>query len=331
MKNYFSLGLSALILLASCSNDNEAVGTDGNKTRIQLGTALQTKAPVNDASGLNAAGIGIYGITTQNTTAGAAVTDWSAGKVLDNVKPQSVNGDGSIVLPIPYYYPADAADYVKFMAFHPYAAAGTTGDNYLHVTDAAAPELNFTLTGKEDLMYATPVIGNNATTEARNLAFKHSLTQITFDVIKDQAMEGELSVTGIQFAGVNTTGKMNIETGMISDWGTPGDLTVFNSVSDGGAVEIPASDATATAVVGSPVMLQGGQTKFTLNIATTAKTFQHVEITPTVPATAFEVGKSYKVTITFNVGDVTPGQEIKFFASVQPWENGGTGSGSVTD
>lgn len=330
MKNYFFLGLSALILLASCSNDNEAIGTDSNKTRILLGTALQTKAPVNDASGLNAAGIGLYGITTQNTTAGEFVADWTAAKILDNVKPGSIEGDGSIVLPIPYYYPENAADYLKFMAFHPYAAAGTTGDNYLHVTDAAAPELNFTLTGKEDLMYATPAIGNNATTAVQNLAFKHSLTQITFDVIKDQAMVGELSVTGIQFAGVNTTGKMNIETGVISDWGTPGALIAFNSVSDGGAVEIPASDATAV-VAGSPVMLQGDQAKFALNIATTAKTFQNVEIIPTSPATAFEVGKSYKVTITFNVGDVTPGQEIKLSASVQPWEDGGTGSGSVTE
>lgn len=330
MKNYFSLGLSALILLASCNNDNEAVGTDSNKTLIRLGTVMQTKAPVNDASGLNTAGIGIFGITTKKTVAGDAVTDWTAAKILDNVKPQSVESDGSIVLPIPYYYPEDAADYVKFMAFHPYAATGTTGDNYLHVTDAAAPELNFTLTGKEDLMYATPAIGNNATTVAQELAFKHSLTQITFDVIKDAAMTGDLSVTGIQFAGVNTTGKMNIETGAISDWGTPGDLTAFNSVSDGGAVEIPASGATPV-VAGSPVMLQGGQEKFALNIATTAKTFQGVEILPTSPATAFEVGKSYKVTITFNVGNVTPGQEIKLSASVQPWEDGGTGSGSVTE
>lgn len=330
MKNYFSLGLSALILLASCSNDNEAVGTDGDKTLIRLGTALQTKAPVNDALGLNTSGIGIYGITTSNTTAGAAVTDWSAAKILDNVKPQSVENDGSIVLPVPYYYPADVAEYVKFMAFHPYAAAGTSGDNYLLVTDAAAPELNFTLTGKEDLMYAVPAIGNKETTGAQNLAFKHSLTQITFDVIKHSGMTGDLSVTGIQFAGVNTTGKMNIETGAISDWGTPGDLTAFNSVSDGGAVEIPASNATAV-VAGTPAMLQGGQKKFALNIATTAKTFQNVEIVPTAPATAFEVGKSYKVTITFNVGDVTPGQEIQLSASVQPWEDGGTGSGSVTE
>lgn len=335
MKKTWYVAALAVIVLASCSKEMETAEPDKGKTPILLGTGVSTKAPVNTVTGLNDAGIGIFGITTTNTTAATSIADWTAAVILDNVKPASVKEDNGIVLPIPYYYPAQNTDYVKFMAFHPYAATGTSGDNYLEVSAASAPVFHFTLTGQEDLMCAVPAIGNNETTTPPNLEFAHKLTQITFKVIKHADMAGvsgteNLQITGIQFASANTTGSMNIEDGLVSGWATPGTLVAFNEAVHGGKVTIPASTAEA-AKVGVPVMLQPGQAKFLLNVSTSSKTFTNVEVVPGDGDTEFKVGKSYDVTLTFNLASADPAEQIQLTASVQPWITGGTGSGSVTD
>lgn len=323
------VAFAALIALTGCNNADDEITPGNGLTPILLGTGMQTKAPVNTMEGLNTNGIGIFAITTKNTDAATAITDWTLAKVMNIERPTAIAAEGGgITLSMPYYYPTDASDYVKFMAFHPYAPKGTEGDNFLEVSDINAPQLNFTITGQEDIMYATPAIGNNATAVAQSLSFNHALTQITFKVIKDVKMTGDVKVKGIQFADVNTKSTMNIETGAVSPWATPGNLIAFT---DATGLDIPASTETAL-VVGNPMMLEPGKASFNLTIATGAKTYSDIEVKPTTMGeTAFEAGKSYAVTITFNVSETEPGKEITLSAAVEAWKDGGTGSGTVDE
>ena len=319
--------LIAFVAMCGCST-KEDLDTRGE---IRLGVAASTRASIGSIDALATlagSNIGIYGVKTpaHSSTEGADWTDAvfkeenpeAGGLIMNNVRTSSIEVSGSsgiLKWNDPYYYPLDDDSGVKFCAYHPFTASVTAP------ADGQAPVANFTLTGAEDLMYATPVVGWRMKTDATNLHFNHVLTQLLFVLSDSEGNFVGKKLTSIKVNGANTTGKMNIETGAIIDWGTPADLSVGN-LSEGVEITAAAQSATGQAV-GSEIMLQPGQDSFLITVTIDGVEYKNIRIKPQGDDT-FLVGKSYKIKLIFKEK-----MEIVVSATVEPWIEGGTGYGEV--
>lgn len=303
----------ALVLFVSCTQ-NEMEGSD--VIRLGVKPDAYTRASVNDVTGLVAVGnkIGVYGVKTKESNAFDLLSDdWILAPLMNNVCTKSIDTDGKMIFSEIYTY-SDERN-VKFCAYYPYAKVGTTGANYIEAIEGQAPLLHFTLTGEEDVMYSTPVMGSR-TSPDKVLLFNHALTQLRFKLVDANGIMTNAKVSGISFDGVNTTSTLNIETGELGTWGIPSnDIKVRTSY--------PFS-VNGQELADVKVMLQPGLPNFTLNIATDKNgTYSGIKIKPDKTAT-FEAGTSYLITLTFL--DKT---EMFAKATVQPWVMGGYGEGIV--
>lgn len=313
MKLIIKLSL-ALVLFASCTQ-NEMEGSD--QIRLGVKSDAYTRASVNDVTGLVAVGnkIGVYGVKTKESNASDLLSDdWILAPLMNNVCTKSIDTDGKMFFSEIYTY-SDEQN-VKFCAYYPYAKVGTTGANYVEVAQGKAPLLHFTLTGEEDVMYSTPVMGSRTSPDNKVLLFNHALTQLRFKLVDANGIMTDAKVTRISFEGANTTSTLNIETGEFGVWGTPSnDIKV--------KTDYPFS-VKGQELADVKVMLQPGLSNFTLNIATDKNgTYAGIKIKPDRTAT-FEAGTSYLITLTFL--DKT---EMFAKATVQPWVMGGYGEGIV--
>lgn len=309
-------------LLASCSTKQELESREMDGV-IRLGVGKVTRAEVQSATDLGK-NIGIYGIQIPNKP--ADITDlpgmgWGNALSMDNVRSAAVSASGAISWDGIYYYPADPAHYVKFCAYYPYADATrffvdapTTGN---------APLLRFTLSGTDDILYATPVVGSRDEQPAR-LVFNHALTQLKFEIEDiNEVLKGE-KVVSLVLQDANTSSSMDIETGVFGTWSAPAELKVPGIEGK----NITFVDRKPLAV-GDGVMLQPGLESFKIRLETTNGVFPDVEIRPTskindVAETTFAAGHSYKITLTFNEH-----AEMFATATVEDWKFGGTGSAIV--
>lgn len=324
-----NLILSSVMFLSSCTKSDDV----DSSLRIRLGVAtpLQSRAAVNDLAGLSAVGdrVGIYGMVT-STSSGTTLPGevWGNTPLMDNVCTTSIDAStGAIGWASSYTYPVEENSYVRFCAYHPYAAAGLSGSNYVVAPAAGrAPELYFTLTGSEDVMYATPVTGSKSVTPG-TLIFNHALTQIRFRIVDETGNFSGETLNAITFNGANTTSSLNLENGALGSWGTPSDAI---SAGVGAPVNITGT-AAVPQEVGNPVMLQPGQASFSVKVATSKGTFGAVSIRPTsstdggsTTESSFAVGRSYLVTLIFR--SLT---QLAVTATVTPWIIDGTGEGIV--
>lgn len=312
-----------------CST-KETLDTRGDA--IRLGVSSVTRTVINDLDGLRSVGdnIGIYGVRTSGHTSGSG-EDWSNAPfsdeavdggtvIMKNVRTTSIGEDGTIHWNGGYYYPIDENAGVKFCAYHPFSAAGYS------VSDPAvgqAPVLNFKLNGTQDVMYALPVVGWRDKMDATTLKFRHVLTQLSFVMVDTEGNFVGKKLNSIVLKDVHTSGKMNIETGATTGWGTPESL----SVSDVDEIEItedavPADEHTPAKgqKIGSEIMLQPGLNSFVVELTIDGVGYGNITIRPSAPAVAFEAGKSYKITLTFSQKS-----EIFVGATVEPWVFGGSG------
>lgn len=310
------------VALGGCTKEQPAVSQEGV---IRLGVRSATRA-VNTLEDLSKVGdrIGIVAVGTTLEEPGrpADGSHWGKTPLMDNVRTTSVDpASGAISWQGVYYYPAQSLEYVEFCAYHPYGASGAADQATWLEPGAAgrAPQLHFTLSGREDVMFATPVFGRYDTAPA-SLEFRHVLTQLRFQLVDAYGAMGDVSIRAVTLLGVNRSAVLDIENGELSAWSNPG--------------EVPLEDVTEAPITGTPsspqalgreVMLQPGQESFTLRVETSAETFEQVEIHPTssiggVPESAFAAGRSYLITLTFKkqIGIVAS-------ATVVPWILAGSG------
>ncbi|CAK7075215.1 MAG: hypothetical protein PARBA_03041 [Parabacteroides sp.] len=326
MKTKIGMMMVGLALLASCSQDNEnpVASAEG---RITLGVASGdggslTRGVVNNLAALSADGanVGVYGVQTANTDAVAStLADWIAAPKMHNVKTTAINTQGimSWANPDNYFYPkGEAKNNVRFFAYYPVAAATVTTPAGAGVSE----KLGFTLTGDEDVMWATPVIGSR-TQPASMLAFRHKLTQFTF-VLTDN--DGKFNstygaVTDLSVTA-NTKATMDMETGEMSSWNTEAALDVCKDQSITLEQSVPVA-------LDKVLMLEPGKTSFgvTLKAAGTGggTVTKNTDIKP-VGDTAFEAGKHYVITLS-----VSGNTLIQLGASVEEWLEGGAGTGYI--
>lgn len=310
----------ACCLCAGCSTKEDL----DSRALIRLGVRNATRASIDNVGDLaQHAGdkVGIVGMETTSQVPPAGV--WDGVLLMKNVRTTSIDADGTMHWAGAYYYPMDVTHFVKFCAYHPYAAEGASGDNYLQIpSDNTAPVLNFTLTGQEDVMYASPVVGNYSVAPDK-LSFRHALTQLTFELDDPDGNFSGVTLNGITIQEANTTCSMNIETGALGEWGNPKSLDLPNIAN----IPIDAVDAKQT--IAGEAMLQPGLPSFSITVKTSAGDFSDVTVTPSqnsdgTPATAFAAEQSYRITLRF-----AKKSPIAMTATVTEWQFGGTGSGLV--
>lgn len=325
------IGLILTVLLLLCCTERGDLSSSG---LIRLGASREgyTRSSVNDLAGLSAVGdrVGIYGVVTANSDAlSSALTDeWNVTPLMDNVCTTSINAStGVLSWSDAYAYPLEEGQYVKFCVYHPYASPGTSGDNYVESRTGASPLLHFTLSGEEDVMWASPVLGSR-TQSPDGLAFSHVLTQFRFCLVDDEGNFAGTNLTALRFNGVNTTCSLNLETSELGSWGTLSDAVTFllsESFADG-ASSIPISGtSTSPLALSGSVMLQPGLSSFNLRVETDNRgSFSNVTITPSGGEGTFAAGHSYLVRLIFR--ERTP---VALAATVTPWVMDGTGEATV--
>lgn len=315
-----------LALLASCSQENEnpAASAEG---MITLGVASGgggslTRGVVNNLAALSADGanVGVYGVQTANTDPKAStLADWDATLRMKNVRTTAINAQGimSWANPDNYFYPkSEAKNNVRFFAYYPFGAATVTTP----AANGVSEKLGFTLTGDEDVMWATPVIGSRAQ-PASMLAFKHKLTQFTF-VLTDN--DGKFDSTYGKVTDVsinaNTKATMDMETGVMSGWNTAKDLDVCKGQSITLEQSVPVT-------LDKVLMLEPAQASFNVTMKATktggSAVTKSTEIKP-VGDTVFEAGKHYVITLSLSGNTL-----IQLGASVEEWLEGGAGTGYI--
>lgn len=319
MKSVFGF-IVACCLCVGCSTKEDL----DSRAVIRLGVENTTRASIDNVGELaQYAGdkVGIVGMET--TTQVPPVGVWDGVLLMNNVKTTSIDADGTLHWAGAYYYPMDITHFVKFCAYHPYAVSGTSGANYLRASsDNTAPVLHFTLTGQEDVMYASPVVGNYSVAPGK-LSFKHALTQLSFELDDPDGTFSGVTLNGITVQEANTTCSMNIETGALGEWGNPKSLELP------GIANIPINAVGSKQVIDGEIMLQPGLSSFAITVKTSIGDFADITVTPTSngdgsPATVFSAEQAYRITLRF-----AKKSPIAMTASVTEWVFGGTGSGVV--
>ena len=325
---WLALAVAAGSLLGGCSREDLDA-----RSEIRLGVRNTATRGAIDSSNLSeqaGSNIGIYGVKTSGHSS-ATGADWSSDPytetgtgngtlIMDNVRTTAIDAeDGTIYWGSKrYYYPVfDAAAGVKFCAYHPYDA---NGYSVTEPSTGQAPVLNFRLDGTQDVMYAEPAVGWRDKKTATNLLFRHVLTQLTFALNDPEDVFVGKTVTFLAIKNTYTTGKMNIETGDIADWGTPADLHVngFDT-----PIVIPAGTKDAHLPLGSEIMLQAGQKSFAITIEIDGKIYD-ITVRPDRANASFEAGKRYAILLTFS--DKEP---VFVGATVEDWKEGGYGAADV--
>lgn len=320
MKTRFVMLSVAVFAFASCTQLD--MQHSENEIRLDAGEGRVSRATGSELEYLSELGerIGIYGVVTEKTDVGALLEgDWTETPLMSNVKTTGVDqATGAMSWTDTYNYPQEGGRQVKFCAYHPYAPVGTQGDNYVSVAAGRAPQLRFTLTGGEDVMFADPVSGSRVQ-PASALNFNHVLTQFNFQLVNADGFFSK-SLTGIRFKGVNTRSAMDMETGALGAWDAPSDAVAVASFDAPqpitGTKDVPQK-------VGREVMLQPGLPSYTVVIEFDNGDESEIAIKPQGEAT-FEAGKSYLITLKFS-GKVV----FLASASVTPWGAGATGGGTL--
>lgn len=273
---------------------------------------------------------GIYGADTRHRDPDSMLgQEWGRPMRMDNVQAAGIDTLGRITLRKDYTYDPDESSWVKFCAYSPYVPSGekSTGRSYMENPVAGRPpKLHFILNGKQDLMWAPPVAGNKLTVP-RGFAFKHLLTQLTFQIVDATGTMKGYSITAITFSGVNTVSTLDLESGEMTEWTSPS-----NDVTLGIPEPVPITGTPdAPQAVGNEVMLPPGQEYFTIRVVTDKDVYRNIRIVPTEPETQFRAGKAYLITLSFHVGDQPGGNpvDIQVRVALKPWEKGGYGDADV--
>lgn len=329
MKNLILLATVALVA-ASCSDDDGLQDGPSKNNTILFGTSVQveTKAPVTGTNIPNGEKVGIYALTDATAPAWA-----TSGNLMDNVSATS-NGSGGLEY-------SDLKEYTNdnlhnFYAYYPYNA------NITAPGAKTAPKLTVTLEktsdAQSDYMYAVPIVNYKRTADEatagtiQKLVFKHALTQIRFK-FKNTEATNKVSIVNIQVKD-NDKGTMSITDGTWNDLSATGSNTFtfyhpssIQVVENSTTFDLPGQlmlfPKTGTEMAANTT----GGLEFILNLKNASDQDKSVTITPKVPTTGLEAGKSYLYTLLYSE---TVKDFISLSAEVTEWVNAEGGNLPVT-
>lgn len=335
MKNLILLATVALVA-ASCSDDDGLQDGPSKNNTILFGTSVQveTKAPVTGTNIPDGEKVGIYALTHATTPA------WAATNLMDNVSATS-NGSGGLEY-------SDLKEYTNdnlhnFYAYYPYTVTATGDDGVVAPDAGKAPTLKVTLAktpdAQTDYMYAKPIEKYKRTADEatagtiQKLVFKHALTQIRFK-FKNTETANKVSIVNIQVKDKDK-GTMSITDGTWSALSATADGNTFtfyhpsslHVVAAGTSEDIPGQLMLFPKTGKEMAANTTDGLEFILNLKNASDADKSVTITPKVPTTGLEAGKSYLYTLLYseNVKDF-----ISLSAEVTEWVNAEGGNLPLT-
>lgn len=333
MKNLILLTAVALAATACSDHDELKVPSDANAILFGTSVQVETKAVV---SGTNIPGnekIGIYALTDASTPA------WAASNEMDNTEATS-NGSGGLDYSPLKTYTED--NIYNFYAYYPYTAAASGGDGIVTPAIGSAPTLKVTLAktpdAQADYMYAEPIENYKRTAtesgKTQKLLFKHALTQVRFK-FKNTETANKVSIVSLQITDKDK-GTMNISNGTWSNTSATGSSgntftlyqpTVSKEIEAASTFDIPKQLMLFPKTGQEMADNTTGGLEFVLNLKDNANADKKVTITPKVPASGLEAGKSYLYTLLYSE---TAKDFITLSAEVVDWVDAVGGDLPVT-
>ncbi len=239
MRKSMFLALSAMVLLAGCSKENEVIidngGNEGDEAPvlIQLGgtNSIESNTTASSRAALDAwnnTNVGVLGLA-ENAATG---TYWSIAKynstcILNNVQGTiATAGDAQTIdIGTGHYYPLDNTTNYTFYGYHPYASGtgnnnitAETAANKITVTYAAFDGTQDILWGKVKAAQIAGVDGKNyqgfnaryfrkmpAPKTDPNIKFDHKLVRLKFNISGGEGKIQDLKVTSIKLIKVPTS------------------------------------------------------------------------------------------------------------------------------
>lgn len=334
MKNLILL--AAVALAATACSDHDELKAPSEANAITFGTTVEveTKAVVSGTQIPSGEKVGIYALTHASTPA------WAASNEMDNTEATS-NGSGGLDYSPVKTYTED--NFYNFYAYYPYTAANSSEDGIKVPTAGVSPKLQVTLAktpeAQADYMYAEPIENYKRTAaesgKTQKLVFKHALTQVRFK-FKNTETANKVSIVSIQVTDKDK-GTMDITNGTwssLSATGASGNTftfyqpTVAQEVAKESAFDIPGQlmlfPKTGAEMAANT---KDSGLDFVLNLKDNSDQDKSVTITPKVPATGLEAGKSYLYTLLYSE---TAKDFITLSTEVVDWVNAVGGDLPVT-
>lgn len=228
------------------------------------------------------------------------------------------DADGKLNFTTAQYYPADA----QKLYFYAYSPVSTTG--YTQGTSSDAPTTKWTLTGKEDLMYASVTggiakAGAGAQQSQPNFTFRHLLKQVRFKLVRGTGFGDNISAERISITNCKTAASLNLITGKLDFTGEASNLSLPRT--EGTTYPIAGSEAATE--IDDCILCEPGAD---LNIEVVAQGITYktnVTLTGGDGATAGGAGVSHLVTLTF-IGTL-----IEPDATIVNWVDAGETTGEI--
>lgn len=324
--------LCTATVLASCSKDNSGTAflPDTTPSAIVPTAGMNISAAPSARAALPEGPIegttfpksteNVFAVTAYKGTA-APGSDYS-NAYFNNV---AVNSDagGKLSFTTAQYYPADAQK-LYFYAYSPYSPVSTTG--YTPGTSSTAPTTTWTLTGKEDLMYAN-VTGGIAKADAGtqqsqpNFTFHHLLKQVRFKLVKGTGFGDNISAERISITNCKTAASLNLITGTLVFSGGASTLSLPRTES---GTTYPIVGSESATEIADCILCEPGTT-LAIEVEAQGITYKTtVTLTSSdTGVTAGGAGVSHLVTLTF-IGTL-----IKPDATIVDWVNAGETTGEI--
>lgn len=299
------LAMASMTAMVSCSNENDPINPDNNKTEIKLAAGIlkvETKTMIGD----NADVSGLQILKYEDAANDKAIADitWPT-----TVATTASISSGTFSLAEKQYY--DVSKYAYFIGYYP---AGTINSNTITFANK---------NGKDDVLLSNLVNagnrGNIAEEVDRKLTFNHQTSLIKFTFKKGDGFPEGKKVTGLILKGAGAPEALNISTGAITWTNEASGISAFT------AKQYTIGDGSTSIEDADALMVEPGKS-FTLEITTddnVTYTVNNVNITDAGSTVSTQKGKQYNIEITFN------GKGVTVDGSVATWGSAITGTGTT--
>lgn len=334
MKNLV-FSMLAMAAMVSCTSESDPISEiTGDKVEIKLnaGFGVETKAPVTSSETgiLDKALEGIQIVKTVDIESSPAWGDVTT--VASTAKITTANlASGTLTFGTPLYYNADKTLNSYLIGYYPACDAD-------YPSNTNKGKLQWTITGKEDILFASEVSGNKDT-EIPSITFNHELLQLQFKFKAENQNDidawGSISEIVVKTEDASTSTLKNLHS--VLTYVLPNTPTWSNDETELKVFKVDGSDyknnpidnstnsvtLTTSETLGGYIMVEPltAATDYTL-IIKTSKNTAGVEV-PITLGGAPAKGNAYEVTLTFKATTISAN------ATITSWEQVPGGSGEV--
>lgn len=321
--------------MTACTSEGDPIDNidNGQPVEIQLNAgigSITTKTPItsDDQGKLSSALPGIQFVKAADIAESPAWGDVSKVASTAEIKTDDIS-TGKISFNTPLYYNVDPTLKSWLIGYYPVAEVEP---------DASTNKgkLQWTITGKEDILLSAEVSGNKSKDEQiKSITFNHQLLQMQFKFVAEDPAAIDTWGNAIRRIAIKTKASGTLAnlpstiTCTLSStpslaWSNPAELTAYavtdGTYSDNKITEASPITLTETETLGGYIMVQPltATTDYTLAITTNKSTAE----VPITLGAAPAAGKAYEIILTFKASTIAT------TATITKWETvtGGTGT-----